>query len=77
MNYLRDRLLTIHETRTEIIRLDKMAQALPMTYHHMSEMYPNSTKSLQKKFRINTLEKSGGNAALLLFSDNRGKDKQR
>ncbi len=25
MNYLRDRLLTIHETRTEIVRLDKMA----------------------------------------------------
>mmetsp|Transcript_34348 Transcript_34348/g.42413 ORF Transcript_34348/g.42413 Transcript_34348/m.42413 type:complete len:100 (+) Transcript_34348:1317-1616(+) len=43
----------------------------------MAHMYPNSTKSVQKKFCINTLEKSGGNPALLMFSDNRGKDMQR
>ena len=77
MNYMRDRLLDLHETRTEIIKLDRISSTLPMTQKHMGEMYPNSTKNFQNKCRITTLEKSGGNAALLLFSDNRGKDKQR
>ena len=77
MNYMRDRLLDLHETRNEIIKLDKISSTLPMTQKHMVDMYPNSTKSFQNKCRIHTLEKSGGNAALLLFSDNRGKDKQR
>ena len=77
LNHMRDRLLEIHETRTEIVNLDKISKTLPTTYKHMAEMYPNSTKALQKKFRITTLEKSGGNTALLLFSDNRGKDMQR
>ena len=77
MNYMRDRLLEIHETRTEIVQMDKMSSTLPMTYKHMQEMYPNSTKSLQNKFRITTLANSGGNTDLLLFSDNRSKDMQR
>ena len=54
-----------------------MSSTLPMTYKHMQEMYPNSTKSLQNKFRITTLANSGGNTDLLLFSDNRSKDMQR
>ena len=74
LNYMRDRLLELHETRTEIVGLDKMSSALPLTYKHMQEMYPNSTKSLQNKFRITTLANSGGNTDLLLFSDNRSKD---
>ena len=74
---MRDRLLDLHETRNEIIKLDKISSTLPVTQKHMTEMYPNSTKNFQNKCRIQTLEKSGGNAALLLFSDNRGKDKQR
>ena len=45
-----------------------------MTYKHMAKMYPNSNKAVQKKFSINTLEKSGGNAQLLMFSDNRAKE---
>ena len=77
LNYLRDRLLEIHETRSEIVKMDKISETLPETFKHMAEMYPNSTKNLQKKIRIKTLEQSGGNTALLLFSDNRGKDKQR
>ena len=63
--------------RNKIVKLDKMQAAQPLTYKHMAIMYPNSTKSVQKKFCINTLEKSGGNAALLMFSDNRGRDMQR
>ena len=77
MNYLRDRLLELHETRNEIVKMDRMSESLPQTFKHMAKMYPNSTKVLQKKVRIQTLEKSGGNPALLLFSDNRGKEKQR
>ena len=77
MNYIRDRLLEIHETRHEIVKMDRMSETLPQTYKHMAEMYPNSTKTLQKKMRIQTLNNSGGNTALLLLSDNRGKDKQR
>ena len=75
MNYIRDRLLEIHETRHEIVKMDRMSETLPQTYKHMAEMYPNSTKTLQKKMRIQTLNNSGGNTALLLLSDNRGKDK--
>ena len=77
MNYMRDRLLDLHEVRNEIVSMDKGSSSLPMTNKHIKSMYPNSTKSLQNKFRSHTLEKSGGNAALLLFSDNRGKDKAR
>ena len=46
LNYLRDRLLNLHQTRSEIVKLDKMRAALPMTYKHMALMYPNSTKSV-------------------------------
>ena len=46
MNYLRDRLLDIHETRNEIANLDKMSSSLPLTHKHMATMYPNSTKNL-------------------------------
>ena len=77
MNYLRDRLLDLHETRNEIVKMDRMSEFLPQTFKHIAKMYPNSTKVLQKKVRTQTLEKSGGNPALLLFSDNRGKEKQR
>jgi len=52
MNYLRDRLVDIHETRNEIAKMDKVSATLPLTHRHMAEMYPNSTKSLQKKMRI-------------------------
>ena len=47
-----------------------------MTYKHMAKMYPNSCKAVQKKFSIDTLKASGGNAALLMFSDNRAKEMQ-
>ena len=57
--------------------MDRMSEFLPQTFKHIAKMYPNSTKVLQKKVRTQTLEKSGGNPALLLFSDNRGKEKQR
>ena len=76
LNSLRDRLLNLHQTRNEITKLDKMHAALPMTYKHMAKMFPNSNKTVQKKFSINTLEKNGGNAALLMFSDNRAKEMQ-
>jgi len=46
MNYLRDRLLDLHKMRNEIVKLDKMQAALPVTYKHMAIMYPNSTKSV-------------------------------
>ena len=52
MNYMRDRLLDLHETRNEIIKLDKISSTLPMTQKHMTEMYPNSTKNFQNKCRI-------------------------
>ena len=29
LNYMRDRLVNIHETRNEIIKLDKMSESLP------------------------------------------------
>jgi len=32
LNYLRDRLLSLHMTRNEIVKLDKMQAAMPMTY---------------------------------------------
>jgi hypothetical protein len=46
MNYLRDRLLDIHETRNEIAKMDSDSASLPLTYKHMAAMYPNSTKTL-------------------------------
>ena len=50
---------------------------MPATVNHITNIYPNSTINLQKKVRIQTLEKSGGNPGLLLFSDNRRIDKVR
>ena len=46
MNYMRDRLLEIHETRNEIISIDKLSASMPMTQKHIDKMYPNSTKNL-------------------------------
>lgn len=74
---MRERLADLHDTRSEILRMDKKSNTLQETINHMEVMYPNSTKSLQRKFRLDTLGQSGGNSALLLFSDNRSKDKAR
>ena len=52
MNYMRDRLLDLHETRNEIIKLDRISSSLPMTQKHVEDMYPNSTKNFQNKCRI-------------------------
>lgn len=36
LNYLRDRLLEIHETRSEIVKMDKISETLPETHKHMA-----------------------------------------
>jgi len=77
LSSLRDRLLNIHLTKQELARLDKLQVSKTATFNHIAAMYPNSTVSLQKKFSIHTLEQNGGNTTLLLFSDNRGKDRLR
>ena len=77
MRYLRDRLLTLHETKSEILKLDPQTESMPATVNHVTRMYPNSTRTLQKKVRAQTLEKSGNNPGLLLFTDNRRADKVR
>ena len=74
---MRERLLTIHDTKNSIMKLDHQTESMPATVNHITNIYPNSTINLQKKVRIQTLEKSGGNPGLLLFSDNRRIDKVR
>ena len=45
MKYLRERLMSIHDTKSEILKLDPATISLPNTVEHMVNMYPNSTKS--------------------------------
>ena len=52
MRYLRDRLLTIHETKTQILTLDPCSAQMPATVNHITNMYPHSTVNLQKKVRV-------------------------
>ena len=77
MQYLRERLLTIHDTKNQIMKLDPQTETMPETVNHITNIYPNSTINLQTKVRVQTLERSGGNPSLLLFTDNRRIDKVR
>ena len=52
MKYLRERLITIHDTKNEILKLDPTTEFLPTTTNHITNLYPNSTKTLQKKVRV-------------------------
>ena len=52
MQYLRERLLIIHDTKNEIMKLDPQTETMPATVNHITNIYPNSTINLQKKVRV-------------------------
>ena len=45
LNYLKERLLEIHDTRNHIASLDKNSSKLQETVNHIESIYPNSNKN--------------------------------
>lgn len=53
------------------MKMDIKAAVLPGTIDHINKMYPNFNMTLKRKVRTNTLERTGNNPLLVMFTDNK------
>ena len=71
LEMLRDRLSKTNEVKQEVMKMDIKAAVLPGTIDHINKMYPNFNMTLKRKVRTNTLELTGNNPLLVMFTDNK------
>ena len=52
LELLKERLLTIHETKGKVMKLDDLSATLPNTINHMLRMYPNTNTIGKRRMRM-------------------------